>query len=327
MSPTDGPSRPPRLRFTRVASVLLIVALVLGTAACDGERADPDATRGLLVLSGEVGAISLAAWDDPSGEPRDIVLPDDASVWVAAGRANVLLVTLVDGRTFVSAPLVDGVDLAWRAVEADRLPVDAAELPRYFGTWDPAGGVFAVLGADFAGDDAPGAKLQVEVVDPTLIGASVIDVPGLAPRPAPPAWVDGDRVAVVAGPPDAPAIIIVDTPTGDLTAGPTGTRLVVSSADASTVATWSGGDAPVEVRPTDAWLAGDAAIIRIDRPSGAGAPISLALDRPGRRLAIAWAGDDGRPERVAIHAADADWSEVAEIELGPVEVASVAWLR
>ena len=313
---------PARRRPPGGAAVLVALALVAAAlAGCAEERDDASLTRGLLILSGDVGDVSLTVREGPATRGRAIALPDPATSWVSAGRTNVLLATLVDGRTFVSSSL--GADEpAWRLVESVTIDDVPPEPPLYYGAWDPPGGAYAQLGADFAA----GTDLRVVVTDPALEGSTVAPLEGARPVPAPPAWIDDDRVVVVTATIDTNGTVIVDTTSGDATAGPPGPRLVATSADATRVAVWHGGRSPIEVLATDAWLDGQTASIRIDPPEVGWAPAVLALDGPGDRLAVAWT-DEGAPAGVTVYAAVREWAAIASLDLADVEAASVAWLR
>jgi hypothetical protein len=302
-----------------VASVL-IAALALG--ACEEQRDDSALTEGLLLLSGEIGDVTLTLRDagDPRG--RELALPEPAAAWVSAGRTNVLLATLIDGRTFVSNSLGED-DPTWRLVEAVTVDDQPPEPPLYFGSWDPPGGAYVQLGADFAAGDG----LRVVVTDPALEGATVAALAETRPLPAPPAWIDDDRVAVVAATADSTETVIVDTPSGDTEPGPAGVRLVATSADAAVAAVWPGPGSPVGVLATEAWLAGQTASVRIDPPEAGWSPAVLALDRPGERLAVVWTDGDGNPTRVTVHAGTREWRTIAIIPLDDVGAASVAWIR
>jgi hypothetical protein len=308
------------VRRTAATAVLVLSAMTLG--ACEPEPDDTAMTEGLLLLSGEVGDVTLEVRDsdDPTG--RDIELPDPATTWVSAGRTNVLLATLVDGRTFVSNPLGDD-EPEWRLVEALTVDDRPPDPPLYFGAWDPPGGAYVQLGADFAG----GGGLRVVVVDPALQGATEAALDDSRPLPAPPAWVDDDRVVVVTAAADATETIVVDTTSGEPAQGPGPARLVTTSADASTAALWRGPGDPIEVLATDDWLDGRNASIRIEPPESGWTPAVLALDGTGRRLAVVWSDEDGSPAGATVHAAAREWAEVASIGLDEVQAATVAWLR
>ena len=308
-------------RLAPIALALtLAVAMVLGCASPDDDAAALD---GLLLLSGEVGRTSLVVHDAPDPEGRAIALPDPGTAWVAAGRGNVLLATTIDGRTFISAPLGDG-DPSWRLVEPRLAPRgESPDGPLYFGSWDPAGGVYAMLAADLAA----AAGLRILVVDPSLEdGASEIPI-DRAPAPAAPSWIDDDRVIVLVDDGEARRAVLLDTPTGDLADGPRGSRLVTTSGDGRMLAHWMGAGAPIEILTTDDWLAERSSTIRLDPPAGTTAPAVVALDRTGTRIAIVWTDADGAPREVAVHVAAADWRPVASVSLEDVSVASVNWLR
>jgi hypothetical protein len=307
-------------RVTGLVSGILAASLLL--VSCDGEPDASPQTGGLLIVSGELGAVELVVRDshDPTG--RVVELPDPATSWVSAGRANVLMTTLIDGRTFVSDPLDDDVDPGWRPVEAVGVDDRPVEGPLYFGAWDPAGGAFVLLGSDFG----EGSGLRIVVVDPALEGASEAAFPDTTAAAAAPTWVDDDRVAVVVASAGGPSTLLVDTATGDAAPGPTDVTLVATSADALMTAVWRG-DGPVEVLATEAWLTGDPATIRLDPPDGASRPGGFALDATGSRLAIVWLDASDAPLAVAVHERARDWSQTTRIGLDGAAVALVAWLR
>jgi hypothetical protein len=308
-------------RLARIALVVVVAcATVVGCAPPDEEAAALD---GLLVLSGEVGATTLQVHGASEPEGRPVALPDPGTAWVAAGRGNVLLATMIDGRTFVSAPLGDD-DPSWRPVEPRLAPRGTApEGPLYFGSWDPAGGIYAMLAADLA----TASDLRILVVDPSLEdGASEVAVDAV-PAPAAPSWIDGDRVLVLVDDVGARRALIVDTPTGDVADGPRGSRLLTTSGDGTMLAHSLGAGSPVEVLPTTDWLAERSSTIRLDPPAGTTTPAVLALDRTGGRLAIVWTDGDGMPREISIHVATADWRSVASVDLTGASVASASWLR
>ena len=115
--------------------------------------------------------------------------------------------------------------------------------------------------------------------------------------------------------------------TGELSDGPTGARLLATSADGRRIATMAGQGAPVVVRDTTAWLGDDGSSIASIEPAGdATTAIAFALDATGQRLVDRM----GRPKgavTLAIHDARADWRRVAQPEIGPARGAVVAWLR
>lgn len=305
-------------------ALVAVLALSGLLGACDPEptREEAGVTDGLLVLAGDVGATALELRESGTAGGRSIPLPADATTWVSAGRTNVLVATMIDGRTYVSDPLGED-DPTWRLVEPVTVNDVPPELALYFATWDPPGGAYAQLGADFTA----GTGMRVVVTDPALGGATEAPIDDRRAIAVPPAWVDDDRVVVVAGTDGGGEALVVDTTSGEITGGPAGVRLVTTSAEAETLAQWRGGDAPVEVLETRAWLDGGQASVRIDAPAAGLLPAVLALDRSGDRLAIVWTEPDGGSPRVTVSARSREWATAASFELGDARAASVAWLR
>jgi len=299
---------------------ILALTVVAVAAGCEQPAEDATMTDGLLVLSGDVGSVTLRLRE--GGRGRRIDLPDPATSWVAAGRTNVLLATLVDGRTYVSGPL-GGDDPEWRLVE----PVTLTDLPPvpplFFGTWDPPGAAYAQLGADFS----EGGGMRAVVVDPGLEQAVEVTVTDGQAAPAPAAWIDDDRLVIVAAAGEDGQAVIVDSAAQETEQGPVGVRLVTTSADASTAAVWRGSGEPVEIQSTENWLAEQPANIRIDVPDNAAGPAVMALDAEGERLAVVWTDGNGTPVGIAVYAASSNWGRVASLELGEAAAATVAWLR
>jgi hypothetical protein len=300
-----------------------LVVVITMLAACSGSKTSADvAPDGLLALAADATTTSLVGWDASGGDAIPITLPKGEPVWVASGRADVLVLTLAAGGLATSDPLHLGTKLAWRTVKAVGPTGDAPKGPDFFAVWDPQGGRFATL----AGDLVAGDQIRVVLIDPSVASAFEIpiDRPVLA---APPAWIDGDRLVVVTGDAAQPASLIVDTTTGALTEGPIGARLLASSANARRIATMAGQGAPVVVRDMAGWLAGDgSSIASVDPPSGSATAISLALDATGERLAIAWLARDGTVT-LAVHDGATAWRRVAQPKIGSAHGAVVAWRR
>ena len=100
-------------------------------------------------------------------------------------------------------------------------------------------------------------------------------------------------MAVVTGTDDAPTSVLVDPTASTLTAGPSGARLLATSADGTTLPWPRAGRDRIVIRSTTAWLDGGAAIVAIvEPPPNAVAAISMALDARGDRLAVAWVQRD-----------------------------------
>jgi len=314
----------PSAHTRHVLGVALLLVGAMVTACASPEPSDDAARDGLLALVAGPDGTSLRGWDRATKADAGIGidLPDGDTTWISAGRADVLVATLASGRTATSDPVHLGDPLDWRLVAAKGPSGEAVAGPSYFATWDPEGGRYATL----AGDLPAGDGIRVVLIDPSVASAFEIalDRPLVA---APPVWIDGDRLVVVTGDAAAPTSAIVDTTTGELTDGPAGARLLAASADTRRIATMAGQGAPILVRDTTGWLAGDgSSVASIAPPDGATTAIAFALDTTGRRLAVAWASADGSVS-LAIHDGRSDWRRVAVPDAGAATGAVVAWLR
>jgi hypothetical protein len=327
------PSRPPAVCATPArtsvrrrrapGAALIVVLAAAGLAAGCTDRTPTGGTvlDGLIVLAAEPDGTTLTGWD-AAGDGQPIDLPDGATVWVAAGRADVLAATLASGEIYTSDPVRLGDPLDWRLVKAVDPTGNAPAGPAYFATWDPEGGRFAAL----AGDLTSGEGVRLVLEDPSVGTAFEIDL-GRSVVAAPPAWIGDDRLVVVTGDSAAPTSAIIDTTTGSISDGPAGARVVATSPNGRRIATMAGQGEPVVIRDTAAWLAGDGtAVGSVDPPSGATTAVAFALDASGERLAIAWATDDGAI-RLAIHDGRSDWRRTAEPDIGAASGAMVAWRR
>jgi hypothetical protein len=298
----------------------MAVAAGCSEAKSSGDQAG--ATDGLIVLAATDDGTSLLGWDGSTNKGIPITLPKSDATWIATGRADVLAAVLPKGTTATSDPVHLGKPLAWRPVKAVDPTGDAPAGPDFFATWDPDGGRFATL----AGDLPSGGAIRVVLVDPSVSTAFEIEVdrPVVA---APPAWIDPDRVVLVTGDAGNPLAAIVDTTTSEVTEGPSGDRLLATSADGKRIATMAGQGDPVIVRDTAGWLSGDgSSIASVTPPTGSATAIGFALDATGQRLAIAWAAEDGTVS-LAIHDGRSDWRRVAQPAIGTARGAVVAWRR
>ncbi len=321
------PTPTPPLRSSMHPRIALGVVLVLVCAvaftACANPGASADAAPdGLLALVAGPESTTLLGWDGGGREGVPMTLPDGDTVWISAGLADVLVATLASGKTATSAPVRPGQPLAWRPVKSKGPTGETPKGPDFFATWDPEGGRFATL----AGDLLSGDGIRVVLIDPSV--GSAFEIPlDRSVVAAPPAWIGGDRLVVVTGDAAAPAATIVDTTTGELSDGPGGARLVATSANGRRVATMAGQGAPVVIRDTAGWLAGDgSSITSIAPPNGSTTAIAFALDLTGQRIAVAWAAADGAVS-LAVHDGRSDWRRVAQPKIGPARGAVVAWRR
>jgi len=321
MSTPTPPSRTP-IHSLRALGVVLVLVCSTVVGACSNPTPTAGvAPDGLLALVKGPDGTTLTGWGDrAAGVP--IRLPDGDTVWISVGLADVLAATTLAGKTATSDPVHLGEPLAWRPVKAKVPTGEAPTGPDYFATWDPQGGRFATLAGDLLGGD----EIRVVLVDPSV--GSAYEIPlDRSVVAAPPAWIDGDRLVVVTGDTAAPAATIVDTTTGELEDGPSGARLVATSANGRRVATMTGQGAPVVIRDTSGWLSGDgSSIATIPPPNGSSTAIAFALDSTGQRIAVAWAEKDGAVS-LAVHDGRSDWRRVAQPKIGSAKGAVVAWLR
>jgi len=319
------PSPTPLIRPRSIARGFAVVAVLAGllVAGCTNQDSTSTIPTGLLALTGSGDSTALTAWDAERTKGTPVDLPDGGTTWISAGRARVLVATMAKGTTATSRPIDLGNDTTWRTIKAkDSTTGDSPPGPLAFATWQPGGGRYAALGGDLLSDD----PIAVVLIDPSV--STAFDIPvGRDVVAAPPAWIDDDRLVVVTGDAGSPTSAVVDTTNGDVTDGPKGARLIAASANGKRVATMAKQGAPVMVRDMDGWLAGDGtAIGSVAPPDGVSSAISFALDATGQRLAIAWAGDDGKVT-LAVHAANSDWARVAQPKIPTASGAVVAWMR
>ncbi len=308
--------RPVAIRpFLAAAACLIALALIGG---CEPDGSSGSRLDGLLLLAGDTSHTDLRAWSGQDAD-RPIDIPD-GTTWVAAGRVDVLALGLADGTIRISDPIRPDRDPTWTKTEATLASGDAAVGPFAFPVWDPDGGRLAAVAGDFD------AEPHLAVIEPSAGSASEVEL-GRPIGHAPPTWVGPDLVAMVSGTDDAPTSILVDTSTSGLTAGPSGARLLATSADGTRLAAAEGGTERIVIRSTTAWLDGGAAILAIvDPPPDAVAAISMALDASGDRLAVAWIQRDDAIA-VAIYDGTREWARVAGPATSDARGAVVAWFR
>jgi len=314
-----------------VVRTLTAFVVVLASAACQADAAGGGGTTdGLLILSkGETPALEVLVGGQDAADPVPVVVPLPATNAnsIAAGGGGILAATTADGRLFVSDPVDPGgsaaelAGLDWQ--RADTTDGSAAfEGPAWFATWDPGGRAYALL----AGDLLDGGDMRLVVVDtasPTPVEIA-LQRPLLA---APPAWLDADRIAVVAGATAAPETLVVEVASGEVSPGPAGARRIAVSGDGKVVATSGGPGAPVVIRSTRAWLAEDGTSTgTIEPPQGVTEVIAIALDADGDRLAVVWLDADGAP-RYDVHDGTDGWRRVFDATILGATSAAVAWLR
>jgi hypothetical protein len=309
-----------------VVAVAACLVLILGACGPEPDRRDTRLAGLALLIADRTGAASLSVGvqDGDAVVSRDVDLPGPATTWTSQGHDGVLVATLADGTLRISDPLPsDGSGPAWHKVTATDPGGDPPAGPFWFPTWDPDGGRFAAIAGDLSGS----RDGSIVLVDPTTRASFTIAL-GRAVLPAPPAWLDGDRVAVVGGTAAAPTALIVDTTSGDVTDGPTGARFLATSADGSTVASLDASRRIVTIRDSATWLGGaDTTVGSLEADDEDGQLTSLALDQAGSRLALAWATKDG-PLRIDVHERADGWRRVGSQTIDDgARGAVVGWWR
>ncbi len=299
----------------RGATVLLLSMAVVGCGA-DPDRPSRTAQRppldGLVLLSGTTDAQSLVTWET-GGSERDLPLADPGTAWLSANRHGRLLVTLADGTLRRSTLLTSGDPFEWQPT-----PDEDAHLPNeplYFATWSPDGLAAAAIATDLR------ERWTLVIIDP-LEDATLEIAIAPAVVPAPPAWLDDDRVVIAAG----QGITVLNTQTREVIPGPAGVGLLSVAADGERSAVARPDGSTIDVRLTAAWLAGGSAVEA--SLEGDGRVGGLALDRRGQRLAAIWERSDGQPSVMTIYEREGtSWGEVDSRELpGGAVRGVVSWL-
>jgi hypothetical protein len=301
-----------------LAAACLLVMTVLG--GCGSEGPSGSRLDGLLLLAGSTRGTDLRAWtDQDAGAPIDV---PEGTTWVSAGRADVLALILADGTLRISDPIRPDRDPTWQETTATLSTGDEAVGPFWFPVWDRDGGRLATVAGDFDADP------RLTIVDPSAGTASEVEL-GRSVSYAPPTWVGPDLVAIVTETAGATGSVLVDTASGTVTAGPSGARLLATSADGVTLAAAESGTERIVVRSTKAWLDEGAAIIAIiEPPTDAVAAISMALDATGDRLAVTWIKRGETTEvAVAIYDGSLEWKRVAGPATDDAAGGVVAWFR
>jgi hypothetical protein len=306
METRSSPPSPGRARAAARRIVALVAAVVVATVlvGCDESETSgtppPQATAGLVVLAGDPGDASLTI-HDAGGASHAVPLPDPSTAWISAGGRGTLMATLDDGSLHVSSPIAPGEPPTWTPT-----PGEDVELPPdrlYFATWAPNAVSVAAIGADFSA-----GRLTLAVVDPFADASLLLPVPR-DPAVAPPAWIDEQRVLVQA----TDGFVVVDTGTGDVTAGPRqdlGGGIGVAIAPAASLLAVAPEAGLVEVHDLGGWLGGQTGDpqARIENQGEIGA---LAFDRSGERLAVVWQRPDG-PGLLTVHRRADGWSVAHE---------------
>jgi hypothetical protein len=307
------PSRPPIGRFAAAVAFACLVAATAVACGDDPNRTDSAAPAGLVVLSGHPAEQSLTTFD-ARGRARALPLPGESVGWISAGRRGTLIATTTDGRLRLSDRVTPDPEatIGWHAVPGP--DTDLPDEPLLFATWSANGLRVAAVASDFAGNQS------LAVVDPVGDSSLIIPLDGRI-LPAPPGWIDEQRVGV----PTPEGLAIVDTGTGETAAGPDGVRLFTVAADGSTVAVEVPASGELEIRTAADWLAGRGsteARIRGDGDVG-----TLALDRLGSRLAVVWERGERDPGLLVVYGRENGWREIGRLDLpGGAAQGTVTWL-
>ena len=313
----------------RLAAILALLLLLSGCTADAGAPTQP--AEGLLILTGgDSASLVVLAAKKGADRPIAIGLPlaarDTASI--SAGAGGVLVGSTAGGDLATSDAVdpqgsaVDIAGLEWRPVEAKGEAGESIPTSARLATWDPTGRRFAALAGDLGGR---GDVTLVLVVPGDAKMSTIALKRGLLA--VPPAWLDANRLALVAGTAAAPAAIVVDTSTGKVTKAPAGDQQLATSADGSVIATSAGPGSPIVLRSSKGWLADDGTSVgSVEVPNGFTEATSIALDAKGERLAIIWIGADGT-RRYDVHDGRDGWRRVLSQPLTGTSAATVAWLR
>jgi hypothetical protein len=266
-----------------------------------------------VVLSGHPAEPALTTYD-ARGRARPLPLPGESIGWISAGRRGTLIATTTDGELRLSDRVTPDPEarIGWHAVPGP--DTDLPEEPLVFATWSANGLRVAAIASDFAGSQS------LAIVDP--VGDSSLIIPLDAPLlPAPPGWIDEQRVGV----PTPEGLAIIDTGTGETAAGPVDVRLFTVAADGSTVAVELPGSGEIEIRSAAEWLAGRGSVearIRGDGDAG-----TFALDRLASRLAVVWERGERDPGLLVVYGRDNGWREIGRLELpNRATQGTVTWL-
>jgi hypothetical protein len=309
----------PRLRPGAALVAAALAASAFGLAACASERPTGEAIRGLVILSGDVGKGRLTVHSTSDGSPREVELADPATAWISGAPGGTVVATLAEGRLAVRD--VDG-DTAnrWTIVPSD--PATGADT-RFFGMASPDGKRASALTLGSAG------QFEVAISD-LAKGTTVVYPLDGEPRLTAPAWLDDNRIGIVATDATAGgAVAIVSASTGDLTGGPANVQAIAVSGDGSVAAWVSSTDGRLYASNSRTWLVGEeAGTIAIEGTTGT-VPGSFALDASGGRLVVAWEHDDGQVAEITVLRRTSDgWTTTQRLSVpGNDPRAVVSWLR
>ncbi len=302
----------------------------------------PSANRlhGLLLLAGRPGAMSLELIGE-HGQRRSVPLPDPTVGWLSSSLDGRLLATTLDGRAFVSEPIVTEARPAWRPLNPAGIDATALAGRLAFGSLSPDGTRAAFVAADL--ETTVPSDLVIAPIDGSA--ASVVRIARPA-EGAQPSWIDRRLVLLTRTPADRVGSTILDLDDGRQSDGPgplgapppVGTTGWIEpivglsiAADGSTLAVASAEDGRIEVYPAGAWLAGadtTAEPVRLaPERDGSLSFVWLAMSSSGDRLAVVRANAEGDSVGVTLHDRANGWAQGLRVTLpARADRAVVAWL-
>jgi hypothetical protein len=280
---------------------------------------------------------------DGDGERRSIPLPDRSVTWLSTSLAGRALATTIDGRAFVSGPLVEDVSPGWRPVPMSGVDGSALTGTLAFGAFAPDGSRAAFLAADFGSGGPfdvvivpipPTAATAAAAADPTSVVRVARPAEGAAPS-----WFGGRVVVLARTAADDVGAFSVDpaTPGSVAEVGPIAAGSTAASSGSLSMAADGGTlvastrDGRIEVHPAEAWLAGastTSAPVGLEPGSDGSRSLAwLALASDGERLAIVRTDADGASVAVSVHERRNGWRQGRTVAL-PIgaDRAVVAWL-
>ena len=307
-------------RLPPLLAAAIVAALAVG--ACTDRSTEPGKVSldGLLLLTGDLRASTTVVTCVGSPCRMAPVETPKGTTWVAAGDGGQLAATLVDQTLRTSDALHPGGRQSWRKaalVDAEGAAVDG---PFLFPSWDPGGVRYAVLAGGLDADP------RLVVADPET-GTAVEHLLDPPVVPAPPAWLGDDRILIVTGTDDALTSSVVDTTSGDASAGPDGARLVATSRGRADGRGRRTGARPGH-RPDHVGLAGGRWLdARQDRPARRDGGGDVAGTRCRRLAAGGRLVTDGGSVRVLAYGRADRWRAVDVTGADQPPAAVVAWSR
>jgi hypothetical protein len=275
------------------------------------------------------------------GERRPVALPDPRVAWLSSSLDGRLLATTLDGRAFVSEPIVGDALPTWHRLALTGIDPVSLAGPPSFGSLEPDGTRAAFVAADF-GTTGP-SDILVVPVDGSAAALTRIARPADG---APPAWIEHRLVVLTRSKDDQVGSTILDLVDGTQIDGPNPVGApgpagmagriepiagLSIAADGSTLAVASADDGRIDIRPANAWLTeADATLesVRLEpERDGSRSFAWLAISAAGDRLAVVRTNGDGDSVAVTLHDRASGWAQGRRVALpAGANRAVVAWL-